>query len=151
MARFTIEAAREFLRRAQIMYTDDIATECAEIDADADYTDEQKAEYKQEVVEGAQILNMNDCFGWALAWGKHVPDEDLVELAELIWRYGWCGALYYTSEHSDKCRSEFADNQRFIDFVRSEEAIRKEVPNSNRRAYHKVSYQLPAEGRSGGG
>jgi hypothetical protein len=40
-------------------------------------------------------------------------------------------------------RSEFEDINRFVDFVRQEEQVRKDVPESTKRAYKKVSYTLP--------
>jgi hypothetical protein len=39
-------------------------------------------------------------------------------------------------------RSEFLDNNRAIDFVRNEEAIRKDIPSSSKRAYHNAVYTL---------
>ena len=39
-------------------------------------------------------------------------------------------------------RSEFEDINRFVEFVRNEEAIKEEVSDSNKRAYLKRSYTL---------
>lgn len=92
--------------------------------------------------EAAQTLNMNDVWGWAMAWGEYVPDEELPRVAELFKRYGDAGVLYWVSEHHGQMRSEFEDNNRFIDFVRHEEKLRQEVPDSNKRAYKKLKYTL---------
>lgn len=41
-----------------------------------------------------QTLNMNDIWAWACGDGERVTDEDLPEVAELFWRYGFSGILY---------------------------------------------------------
>lgn len=87
-------------------------------------------------------LNMNDVWGWALAWGEPIPPEKVVEVADLFRRYGWCGLVYWVSEQNEQMRSEFEDNNRMIDFVRHEETLRKTEPDSNTRAYTKLSYTL---------
>ena len=87
-------------------------------------------------------LNMNDVWGWALAWSEPIPTEKLIEVGDLFWHYGWCGLLYWVSEQHDQMRSQFVDNNRMIDFVRHEEALRKAKPESNKRAYKKLSYTL---------
>lgn len=92
--------------------------------------------------ESAQTLNMNDTWCWASAWGEYVPDDELVTVAKLFQQYGWPGLLYWASERNDGMRSEFEDNNRFIDFVRQEETLRKDVPDSNKRAYKKIMYTL---------
>ena len=92
--------------------------------------------------EGRLILNMNDVWGWATAWGEEVPKDKLTVVAGLFSEYGWPGVLYWVSEQHDGMRSEFHDNNRFIDFVRNEEKLRKEVPDSNKRAYTKLKYTL---------
>lgn len=91
---------------------------------------------------GDQVLNMNDTWGWATAWGETIPDEELVEVARLVHQYGYCGALYWVSERHNHLRSEFEDINRFVEFVRQEEAIIKEQPDWNRRAYLKRSYTI---------
>lgn len=92
-----------------------------------------------------QVLNMNDVWCWACAWGEPVADEELPEVARLFREYGWAGILYWVSEKHNGLTSEFYDNNRYIEFVRNEERIRKEVPDSNKRAYHKESYQISGE------
>lgn len=91
---------------------------------------------------GEKRLNLNDTFAWALAYCLEVPDNDMIYLAELFWRYGWCGVLYYAVLNGDIKKSQFFDNQRFIEFVANEEEIRNIVPGSSARAYHKASYVL---------
>ena len=92
--------------------------------------------------ESSQCLNLSDTWGWACADGEDVPDEELPRLAELFWQYGNCGILFWVSERRDKCRSEFHDINRFIDFVRAEEAIRAEEPSSSKRAYLRREYSI---------
>lgn len=99
-------------------------------------------ELEGESDEWKQTLNMNDTWGWASADGDYVPDDELPEVARLFYQYGWCGLLYWSSERNEQRRSEFADINRWIDFVRAEEAIRKEVPESNKRAYFKREYTI---------
>ena len=94
--------------------------------------------------DGDQILNMNDVWGWAISWGEHVPNDELPVVADLVRRYGMCGALYWVSERHDHLRSEFEDINRFVEFVRHEEAIRTEVSGSSARAYAKRSYTIGA-------
>ena len=43
-------------------------------------------------------------------------------------------------------RSEFRDINRFVEFVRNEERLKKDVPNSSRRAYKKMTYTLGGDG-----
>ena len=121
MSRFTVDTARAFLKAADVFF--DLE------DGDGD-------------PKWAQTLNMNDVWGWACADCEYVPDDKLPEIAELAWRYGWAGILYWVSEARAGERSEFHDNNRFIDFVRHEETLRKEIPKSSTRAYHKLSYTL---------
>lgn len=90
-------------------------------------------------------LNMNDTFGWALAYGAIVEDEHMIEVAELFWRYGMPGLHYWCTIHPNEeyrmeC-SDFEDVQRGIDFVRQEEKIRNEK-TSYRAAFDKVVYTL---------
>lgn len=91
---------------------------------------------------GTQVLNMNDVWGWATADGEEVPDSELPRLGELFFRYGWCGVLYWVSQRNDNMQSEFADVNRFIEFVECEENIRKEEPDGDKRAYLKREYVI---------
>lgn len=119
MSQFTLESARAFLRSAAVFYGEDV-----------------------EDPRGAQMLNMNDTWGWAVAWGEYVPDEKLIEVAELFWSYGWAGCLYWTSERRDRMRSEFHHINRQIDFVRAEEEFTKRMRNSSELAYTPYTYTL---------
>ena len=85
-------------------------------------------------------LNMNDTWGWALAWCPSVPDDQMKEVGRLFRLYGRAGLLYWHSQQEGGMRSEFHDINRMVDFVANEERIAKEVPDSNRRAYHKTKY-----------
>ena len=122
---FTVDEARELLEKAKVFF-----------DVDNDDPPEEQS-YRQ-------TLNLSDTWGWACAFSQHVPDEKLPEVAQLFWRYGWAGILYWVSEQHGGIRSEFHDINRFVDFVRHEERIRKEVPNSDQRAYTKLRYELGA-------
>jgi hypothetical protein len=87
-------------------------------------------------------LNMNDVWMWGCSDGEDVPDEDVAEVARLFRSYGFCGLLYWVSERRELEKSEFHDNNRFIEFVRHEEELRKQEPRSSKRAYMKISYTL---------
>ena len=89
-----------------------------------------------------QTLNMSDTWARACADAEYVPDDELPRLAELFWRYGNCGILFWVSERNGKMRSEFHDINRFIEFVRQEEAIREEEPKSSKRAYLRRTYTI---------
>lgn len=95
-----------------------------------------------EVPEYAQTLNMSDTWAWGTAWGEYIPDDQILIVVSLIKQYGWPGALYWMSERHDHMRSEFADINRFVEFVRHEEALKAKYPNSSERAYVKYSYTL---------
>jgi hypothetical protein len=88
--------------------------------------------YPRSITEGKFVLNMNDTWCWASAWGEEIPDDKIVEVASLFKRYGDCGLLYWVSEQNDGMRSEFEDINRFVDFVRQEEQVRKDVPESTK-------------------
>jgi hypothetical protein len=98
-----------------------------------------------------QTINFNDTWAWATAWGEYVPDDELVNVATLFYQYGWCGILYWMSERHEQMMSEFHDINRFIEFVRIEEGIKKEILGSSARAYAKRSYVIgqAKEGRDG--
>lgn len=119
---FDIEGSRELLEKAEVFF---------------DFNPEHDMD--------PQTLNMNDVWGWACADGEHVPDEDLPRVAELFRRYGKCGILYWVSERNGRYRSEFHDINRFIDFVREEEAIRTEIPDDSQRAYAKRQYMVGSD------
>jgi len=88
------------------------------------------------------VLNMNDTWCWGSAWGEEVPDDQIIEVARLLAKYGDCGLLYWASERNKGMRSEFEDINRFVDFVREEERLRTSVPESTARAYKKHVYTL---------
>lgn len=92
--------------------------------------------------DGGLSLNMNDTWAWALSWCPKVPKEQIEEVATLFKKYGFAGLLYWNSKQNEDMRSEFHDINRYIDFVANEERITKEVPDYNKRAYHKASYTI---------
>lgn len=91
-------------------------------------------------------INMNDTFGWGMAYGPNVSDDQLVIVADLFWRYGNAGLNYWCTIHPDEeervSGSEFEDIQRSINFVRHEEKLRLSGMDSDKRAYHKLVYTL---------
>ena len=119
---FSVENARKLLETAGVFFG-------PEFDEDEDQDEPL-----------AQTLNLNDTFCWACADGEYVSDDELPRLAGLFWHYGWCGILYWVNEKRGQERVEFADVNRFIDFVRHEEVIRQEIPNDSLRAYAKRQY-----------
>lgn len=125
MARFTQEEALAFLRAGDVFYWNEY---------DPDEDDGERPPFR--------CLNMNDTWGWALAWGEYVPDDKLIEVAELFWQYGWAGCLYWVSEQHEQMRSEFHDVNRRVEFVRHEEEFKKRTPGSSKQAYTPYSYVL---------
>lgn len=93
--------------------------------------------------DGKIALNMNDTWAWACSDIPEVSADQVGEVARLFRTYGFAGLMYwYTLQPGGPERSEFHDNNRAIDFVRHEEQIRKDYPDSNARAYHKVAYMV---------
>lgn len=91
---------------------------------------------------GKLVLNMSDTWGWATAWAEPVPEDELPRVAELFERYGHCGLYYWVTTKHLGLRSEFHDINRMVDFVAAEEKVIAEEPDSNKRAYKKVSYSI---------
>jgi hypothetical protein len=116
---FNIKSARKLLTDAEIFYGED-----------------------EEEPESAQTINMNDQWSWGCSHGQYVPNDRLIEVAELFRKYGLAGILYWVSKENDNMRSEFLDNNRFIDFVAHEEQLIKDIPSSDDRAYFKLKYTL---------
>lgn len=119
MGMFDIDRARKLLNEAHVFFGED-----------------------EEIPELAQTLNMNDTWAWACSDSQYVKDEELPEVAELFWRYGNCGILYWVSRKNENCRSEFLDYNRMIDFVAHEEQLRKDEPSDSQRGYKKLVYTL---------
>lgn len=94
--------------------------------------------------DGSISLNMNDTWSWASSWCPNVPVDSVAEVARLFRYYGRAGLMYWHSCQEHNMRSDFHDNNRAIDFVRNEEQIRKETPDSNKRAYLQVEYIIGA-------
>jgi|SRR5579859_283784 len=125
--KMTVDEARELLTRAGVFFGADDDPEATEHERDKKWN---------------QIINLNDTFFWACSDGEYVNDEELPEVAALFFRYGWCGILYWVNCKRGGEKVEFLDIRRFIEFVAQEEQLRKEVPGSNARAYHKLAYSL---------
>lgn len=85
--------------------------------------------------DGAFFLNFNDTWAWACADGEVVAADEIADVAKLFRAWGWAGLLYWATTKRPGLRSEFKDNNRFIDFVALEEAFKKAVPDSSTRAY----------------
>lgn len=96
--------------------------------------------------DDGKLINLNDVFGWAVADCEKVEDNELVEVAGLFKSYGWCGILYWVCQKRNNLNttkhSEFCDINRFVEFVKNEEALIKREPNCDKRAYLKYSYTL---------
>ena len=90
-------------------------------------------------------INFNDVWAWALSDGETLRKEEIEQVYDLFWRYGWCGVLYWASKRNEDMLSEFHDNNRFIEFVRQEEELKKKVPDSDKRAYTKLKYTVGVE------
>ena len=90
------------------------------------------------------LINLNDVFGWAVADAEQVEEHEIERLGALIRQYGWCGVLYWVSTKRNGMRSSFHDINRFIDFVAEEERLKRDMPSSTKRAYHKLTYTLGA-------
>lgn len=90
-------------------------------------------------------INLNDAFYWACSDCETVPEECLLEVARLYQRYGRCGLYYWVLERRGEKRVEFKDVNRFVEFVRREEQLRKDVESSSKRAYHALTYTLGEE------
>ena len=94
---------------------------------------------------GPYCLNLNDTFAWACADAERVAVEDLPRLADLVWQYGYGGMLYWVSEQRGGMMPEFRDSRRMVEFVRNEERIRAELPDSSLRALSRRSYTIGDE------
>ena len=117
---FSIDEARKLLTTAKLFFDPD----------------------PEEGMTSAQVLNLNDAFYWACSDAEEVPDDELPRLAELFWHYGNCGVCFWVLERRGTKTVEFVDLNRFVEFVRAEEAIRTEEPSSSKRAYLKRSYMI---------
>lgn len=117
---FTVDEARQLLTTAGLFFEPD----------------------PEEGMTSAQVLNLNDAFYWACADAEKVPDDELQKLATLFWQYGQCGVYYWVLERRGDKKVEFVDVNRFVEFVRAEEAIRVEEPSSSKRAYLKRQYTI---------
>lgn len=144
MSRFTLDSARAFLIQADVFYYGDVESEIAGLKTGYKdkWTEEKERQWREEISQSQQTLNMNDTWGWALAWGEKVPDDKLIEVAGLFWSYGWAGLLYWVSEQHSKMRSEFHDVNRRVDFVRHEQEFQQRTPGSSAQAYTPYSYTL---------
>jgi len=94
--------------------------------------------------EDEQVLNQNDTWGWATAFGQKVEDDDLPNVARLFVDYGFCGVLYWVSEKNEQMQSEFSHINRMVQFVRNEEKIRIENKTLSAYAYNKREYLVSA-------
>lgn len=150
MSQFTIESARRLLFEAGLFYYKSVEEERKDLEADAAedpefWTPQQLADTLEEIAGHQQVLNQNDTWGWAVAMGERVADDELIEVASLFWEYGQCGILYWVSKKNDGMRSEFFDINRKVEFVEHEERIKAEHPGSSARAYHQTEYTIKGD------
>jgi hypothetical protein len=116
---FSIPEARKFLTTADVFF----------------------GEYEEDP-KWIQTLNLNDAMFWGCADGEYVEDEELPEVARLFWLYGWHGLIYWVMKKRGLDKVEFEDVSRAVQFIRAEEQIRAEEPDSSKRAYLKRSYTI---------
>ena len=90
-------------------------------------------------------INLNDAFWWACGDAETIPEDSLIEVADLFYQYGICGVYYWVLRRRGIAQVEFADINRFVEFVSHEERIKVEVPSDNKRAYHKATYTIGSE------
>lgn len=71
-------------------------------------------------------VNLNDAWFWALSDSYPVKIEDMKEVNNLIFHYGWCGLQYWVAKKGemDINSIEFNHARRHIQFVKNEEALR---------------------------
>lgn len=98
--------------------------------------------------DGEFVLNMNDTWAWASAFGQSVPKDKIGEVAKLYRSYGWMGLVYWVSKQNDNMTSEFKDINRFIEIVEHEEQLIKDEPSSSKRAYTQISYTVGNKGNN---
>lgn len=128
---FTIDKARKFLDLSGIF--------CTSQEEFEGVTDPEEIE---DLKWGLQVINLNDTWAWACSDCQKVEDEELPELAQLFWYYGYCGVLYWAAKKGGILASQFLDINRFIEFVENEERIKIEEPDWNKRAFYKSVYTL---------
>lgn len=90
------------------------------------------------------VLNMNDTWAWACAFGQKVEDNDMPEVCRLFINYGFCGVLYWVSEKNDGMQSEFSHINRMVQFVRNEERIMHLSDGATNYAFSKAQYLISA-------
>lgn len=91
-------------------------------------------------------INLNDTFGWALAYSVEVTADELEPLQALYRRYGFCGVLYFAAVKDgwDVGSISFQDTRRMIEFVQHEEGVRTSCSSSSEYAYKKAPVTLGA-------
>lgn len=89
----------------------------------------------------ARTINLNDVFGWAIGDSEYVKEEDIPELGTLVFKYGFCGMLYWVSKKRG-CKSEFHHYNRMIEFVTKEEEIKNSHQSESKYAYDKKQYTI---------
>lgn len=92
--------------------------------------------------KGERDLNLNDTFYWATGWSYRVNADDMKDIAQLFELYGQPGLWYWVMKKEELEKVEFVDVNRMVEFVRNEERIRKAVPSSSKRDYHKEQYTI---------
>ena len=92
--------------------------------------------------DGRLEINFSDTWAWASSFLEDVRQDEIPEVARLYRAWGWCGLLYWATVNNPGLRSEFKDINRFIDFVKREEAFIKAVPSSSKRAFTDISDEV---------
>lgn len=132
--KFTLEDAKEFLLNSGLFYYEK---------GDEEYIKENPGYMSpEEIEENKSLLNLNDVFGWAWADCEKVSDEEFPKLAELVWLYGFSGAIYWASKKRNGLKSEFHHYNRFIEFVEKEEKIANKFDSHSKYAYSRQKYKI---------
>ena len=123
-----IESARKLLEEAGVFYYNE------------DELDEFETEDEKE--EMRQVLNLNDAFFWACSDCEKVENDELLEVARLFIDYGYPGIYYWVMKKRNWDKVEFLDVNRWVQFVRAEEALCGQEPHRPKRAYIEYEYTI---------
>lgn len=121
----SLKSKLNFLRQSGIFYYDNLD----ELDPDDN-------------IKSLRMINLNDTFWWASAYGEYVEDNEIEEVYRLSIEYGWCGILYWAAKKGN-VDPEFNNVRRMISFVKNEETIRGKCKSSSDYAYSDDKYSIP--------
>lgn len=87
-------------------------------------------------------LNLNDCYHWATAEAKTVPDADLPRVAELFLRYGCPGVYWWAWVVDGRFSVEFPHRRRQFQYIDKEEELRAAAKSHSGYAYTRIKYEI---------